>query len=499
MKKYRKIIIFLLVIMTIISCNSFINEEPVSKLSSDNMWKGLRDAQAGVAGIYTSFRQTMLYNYWFWGEFRADNFQPINETGTEATKLMQNAVDATMDCSLWTNLYQTINAANAAIKYIPQCEITDAVMKADLLGQAYAMRALCYFYAVRVWGAVPVYLTPTESFDNLPVSKRISRDSVLRQVIIPDLEMAEENVSKLNMSRKEISILAVYAIRADVDLWLEEWQDAVDYCDKFIFWASAQSPYDGAWGRCQFETSFQTLTNILSKGIDYTPSDLDYKIDDYGGMNELIFVIPFYLKEWNQPSLIGVNFGGNQLPTGGGLYSLTQSFVNSFATQDTLRRKWIVGVSTAKNNLAKFVVLGTVIPYGSLYNCQQSYPIYRATEMLLIKAEALANLKRYSESLEMIRVILKRAGIENLVKKQSDFTVLPDDLIDYIQQQKRIELVGEGKRFFDLQRTGLWNKYLGVNSDYTGNKIDDVRKMLFPINYIHINQGRGLIEQNWSY
>ena len=482
------------------SCDDFINEEPVSKLTTENMWVGLRDAQAGIAGIYTTFRSTILYNYWYWGEFRGDNFKPINASTSEPVKLMQNSLDVTLSSTLWTNLYKTINAANAGIKYIPRCDISDVVLKNDLLGQAYAMRALCYFYATRVWGAVPVSLNPTESSNDLPISGRVSRDSVLRYVIIPDLEKAEQYISPQNVSRKQISMLAVYAIRADVDMWLKNWERVNLYCDKFISLSNSQSPTTGTYGRCKFEMNIQTLSSIMSKGIDYTPSDFNYLIDEYGGMNELVFVIPFYLKDWDQSSLIGPLFGGNQPPSGGGAYSLTNEFLGGLNSVGDLRYNWIVGNATSKNNLAKFVFPGTVIPYYSLRNCQQSYPIYRATEIYLMKSEANANMNKYSDALNIIKdYILTRAGIPSLVKKESDFAKLPEDLVEYIQEQKRIEMVGEGKRFFDLARTGLWDKFLGTASTYSGNKIDDERKLLFPINYIHIDQGRGLINQNWPY
>ena len=68
--------------------------------------------------------------------------------------LLYNGLNSQSGSSSWSDLYKTIYRANAAIKaYSPPAPIGSSV-SAPYLGQAYAMRALMYFYAIRVWGGV---------------------------------------------------------------------------------------------------------------------------------------------------------------------------------------------------------------------------------------------------------------------------------------------------------------------------------------------------------
>ncbi len=56
-----------------------------------------------------------------------------------------------------------------------------------------------------------------------------------------------------------------------------------------------------------------------------------------------------------------------------------------------------------------------------------------------------------------------------------------DEVVNYILRERQVELVGEGRRWFDLLRTGKWKEVMepinGMSQD--GNE-------LFPIHYSHI-------------
>src|SRR5690606_3578133 len=118
---------------------------------------------------------------------------------------------------------KVISQANYAIKYIPEAEFADDTKKNDYLAQAYAMRALAYFFAVRIWGDVPVYLDPIQSVEEGTFKSRTPRNEVLRDVIFSDLKQAEYLINPLNVERKRISRAGIYAIQADVLMWMEDY------------------------------------------------------------------------------------------------------------------------------------------------------------------------------------------------------------------------------------------------------------------------------------
>src|SRR5690606_19029175 len=133
---------------SLMSCKKFLDPKPISEIPAENMWKNQRDVNAGIAEVYSSFRTALNSNYFAWGEMRSDNFVLFNEQPTENGRLILNQLTTDMQSSNWASLYKVISNANFAIKHIPNANLTDAVLKNDYLAQAYAMRALCYFYAI---------------------------------------------------------------------------------------------------------------------------------------------------------------------------------------------------------------------------------------------------------------------------------------------------------------------------------------------------------------
>jgi len=74
--------------------------------------------------------------------------------------------------------------------------------------------------------------------------------------------------------------------------------------------------------------------------------------------------------------------------------------------------------------------------------------------VLLMKAEALSQLNRYGEALDIINLIRDRANVGSIG--------LPNSATAYedaILEERALELAFEGKRWFDLLRMGRRNNY----------------------------------------
>lgn len=477
------------------SCADFLDREPISSLPQKNMWQTSRDVEAGINDIYFNFRTTMRNNFFYWGEVRADNFEVKTPGSGEMDKLISNIVTSDLSCTLWTNLYKTINSANSAIKNIPDADVSIEENKKYYLAQAYAMRALCYFYAVRVWGDVPVYLEPTEDIGKIQYSYRIPMKEVLNDVILPDLIEAELNMKATSRERKRISRYGLYAIMADVYLWLEDYDMVIATVDKFNNALSTTGAYT-------FETSISNLSSIMSNDLNRKPSDDSSDSDEYGNAKELLFLIHFNKEEWNTSSWIWTLFGGGTA----GTLKLTEDFTNLFLTADRigdLRARYFA----KEDGMVKYVPEGANIPYTAWSECEMAYPVYRTTELYLMKAEAFARQSKWDDALSIIKEnIRKRAAgstlsnpIYTATKTAGDFASV-EELVDYILEEKRIELVGEGKRWFDLVRTGRWKnlpKYSKNNAE--GEVYVPEYQKLFPINFRHIDENPEYIKQNPGY
>src|SRR5690606_19727764 len=187
MKKITIQSIVLLSVLLMGSC-SFLDKEPVSSFSAQGFYKTVSDAQAGVYGIYNGMQSAFRLNFAYWGEGRADNVgtnhagDPFALSRNTLTSLITTSNTATS--ANWTSLYTIISRANYAIKYIPEIfEDENNTLRNQLIGQSRALRAIAYFYLVRVWGDVPFTLEPFESAEQDVFFSVTDKDVILDQIV----------------------------------------------------------------------------------------------------------------------------------------------------------------------------------------------------------------------------------------------------------------------------------------------------------------------------
>ena len=479
---------------------SYLDVDPISEVPASEMWKNQRDVNAGIAEIYASFRTALRSNWFSWGEMRSDNFVLYQELPSEYSKLLLNQMTTDLPSTNWTSLYKVISNTNFAIQNIPDADITDQALKNDYLAQAYAMRALCYFYAVRVWGAVPVYLEPVDNLKKAEVKGRTPMDEVLRDVIIPDLEMAESLINPANVERKRISRNAIYAILADAQMWLGEWEAADATIDRFM--AANGSPSAAITNsKVVFQKDIVALKNTFVEALNNKDGDNNPTVDEYGDPNEFIFVIHQNIGEagLNNYSLIwsilGCGMGqGSTVVLSPKLQQIYEDAAARAPVDKRFEQYLCPSKSSAESyQVHKYMANGTRVNYQDYINCQVAYPIYRYTDVLLMQAEVKANLDKWQDALNTVQFVLERAGVSSRLPSVSNFSSR-DELIDYILDQKQIEQVGEGKRWFDLVRN---HRAVEVMNPING--LSDQREELFPIHQSVINLCQGAYEQNPGY
>ena len=144
MKRY---IIFLL-LFGLVSCEGFLGKEPISSLTPGLFWKTQDDVEAAKATMYSAMATAMDANFFQWGEIRGNCWGSNESNGISQDQLRTHDIPNTHTTTKWTDLYAVVNRANLIIKYVPKMTVPDK----DAIGQAYAMRALAYFWLTRVWG-----------------------------------------------------------------------------------------------------------------------------------------------------------------------------------------------------------------------------------------------------------------------------------------------------------------------------------------------------------
>lgn len=456
------------------SCDSFLDEQPVSEVPAENMWQTPRDAKAGINEIYGQFRATMRENYFYWGDFRSDSWGAGAPSQINSGLVISNMISTDHSSALWTKLFQMINQANLAIKYIPGISMPSTTERNDLVGQAYAMRALGYLYAIRVWGDVPLFTEPNEKYGEHIFRERTDMNYILSEVIIPDLQMAERLMDRTgNKERKRISIFGVWAIMADAYMWKKDYNMA----DQTI------AKMDGSTF-VAFEPSIDTWRKMMVEELNGKASDNTPENDEYT-TKELIFVSHFNMDEvgTNGYSYMYQWFTGS----GNRAVVLSQTLLNKF--DQTNDKRFALSALNYQEGWELNKFIGGKISTTLNKTCEVAYPIYRYSDMVLLRAEAQVHLGKWDEALDLVKKVRDRAGLSTPLA--SSF-VSEDQLIDYILDERQRELLGEGRRWFDLVRTNRWKQ---VMEPINGMKVDG--NELFPIHYSHIRQNTKLVQNSY--
>jgi hypothetical protein len=116
-----------------------------------------------------------------------------------------------------------------------------------------------------------------------------------------------------------------------------------------------------------------------------------------------------------------------------------------------------------------------------------NYRAIRYADVLLLAAEAHQQLGNDTKALSYLNTVRTRA----FESSANTLSVTGDNLRKAIQHERRVELAGEGHRFFDLVRWGIAAEFIpGFESGKNGK---------FPVPIEEIQFSNGNWEQNPNY
>ncbi|OQP47326.1 oxygenase [Niastella yeongjuensis] len=503
MKRTAHILFYLSTLIIAGGCKKFLTEEPLSQVPVENYFTKQKDINAAITGMYASLQDEMTGdgsgngNYFYWGEGRSDNFDRSQYPNSAITELSLNQLTSGNFTSDWSGLYRTINRANLAIKNIPLVQKYDInvtnVFRDNSLAQCYAMRALCYFYIVRIWGDAVIRTEPYESIAENASVPRESKDKIINELIIPDLQKAYGLIQKNQKPIVwNIGEATIAAILSDVYMWQKDYANAITWMKNvFIAQGPKGTKYNGASGADLEPTS--TWKNLFINPTATNEAIWSIHWDQL--VNECA-CLPVSISNNNNPiridSLLHSNWKANPTDT-----RVAKSI-------DTLLGLGHIDKVTKYYNLA-----GLSFPTGSGAPDQRSYNVYltmyRLGDIYLSYAEALNKTGDRSNALKYLNFIRVRAGLPAYLI--TDPAVAAEaDMEDTILKERQLELFAEGKRWFDLVRTDHVKKVMDTvlivrQQRYGAPAVgfgDDMRKLVWPIHRQVIEDNK-TIEQNLPY
>ena len=219
----------------VVSCHGDLDIMQENKLSVSNMWKTSIQVENSTYGIYSAMRDNFVQdqvNVLTWGELRVGEYMWRNSRTemiwlADLRSVVQNTMSSTTDAVSWSKLYTAIDQANAVLKYAPAVAMTDT-KRSWAIGQAAFARAYLYFWAVRLWGDVPLNLNPIESVAQPEAyPSRAPKASVYAQ-IGTDIDLAVKNAGSLGTDKYLATADAVNMLKAEYALWMYAVQNGGD-------------------------------------------------------------------------------------------------------------------------------------------------------------------------------------------------------------------------------------------------------------------------------
>lgn len=492
---YKKIGVVATLFSTMIlgSCNKQLENNLINDTYADTFWKNEKDFTGATLGMYSLFRKAMVTNQAFfaWGD------TPVGIlTTSEGTLHSDIYTSGSFKLPYreggglnWTNWYRVINEANLIIKRIPDIseDKFSTGTKNYLLGEAYFMRALSYFYMTRVWGDLPLQTEPTETADQAVLIGRTSTDEILK-FIVSDAQKASslltwEGVDGLG--RRRANKAAALALLTHATAWQNDYAKTVTYADSIISRPDLFALQTKGNVRNVFKEA-SAKENIFV----FTNKDAENESASYQGMGVFSGAVGFITVSSNiyvnMPSLVPVYYVTN---------TKLEEMYGKEEDGDTRRTDFFRSITNSQSNsLMKYSdIVYKNAATNSDPRVESNLVIFRLADMILLKAEALNALGKDGEALTAVNSIRSRAGAKTMIS--SGGANLKRDIL----KERQRELIGEGHCYFDIVRNAWKTKNNNLFVQLASWSMDATRMeqkgYLFPIENSILNSNR-LISQN---
>lgn len=491
MKTYiNKTITSLFVILCVITNNacsdSYLEEVDRYSIDSENYFNSEEDYYNALIGAYDLLQST--YVNVILGEIASDNTLAGGESATDVVGFQQidDMIHTPVNSNLrdiWNWMFAGVSRTNFILEFQDKTEFEG---KNVMIAEASFLRAYYYFELVKWFGPVPVKETRFE----LGEETTLPRSSVAEvyALIEKDLKFAIDNLEYTAPEVGRVTKGAAQALLGKAYLYQEKFSEAAIILDNLI----QNGPYD-------LVTDYNTIfENNGENGVE-SVFEVQYSDAEGAGFGCL------QCSEGNVAvGFNGIrNYSGPEFDSGFSFNVPTQEVVDAFEDGDLRKEVAILDINAwAAQTGATFSTGNEHTGYynrkyiarkGDLNTGDQNltnpnnYRAIRFADVLLMAAEAY-NRGEISDT--KAQIYLNRVR-ERAFGAPNDVTATGVALTDAIANERRVEFVGEGHRFFDLVRTG---KAAQEIDGFTAGKNE-----IFPIPIEEIQFSNGNWQQNPNY
>lgn len=403
--KTRILLITLLGLLTLTSCDDFLDITPTGKV---------------IAQTGEEFRALLTYEYHNFVKDRYMTTLRTDEIQMDVTKTSSTDKDAYLDLWRWQDdtpapttsyfswrtYYHTLYIANYVIEH--QSEITEATSAEvnQLVGEAYMLRAYCHFLLVNLYAEPYTHCLP-ETTRGIPMQLEADVTAVLGcssvkavyEQVLSDLDKAEQylQVETWELGKNyRFNKPSAQALRARTYLYMGDWKNAL----------TAATTLLETYNKLENMNSSKILPNSY-KSVESIVSLESFSSNLYTAINTPSF-----------------------------------DFINTYRTGDQRKSKFYKKVTSSSYTLQKG-------------GGDEFVSSFRTAELYLTAAEAAARLGDTDAAISHLTPLLENrlnksalATATTLIGEMSE-----EELIQEILDERARELAFEGHRWYDLRRT----------------------------------------------
>ncbi len=436
-----KLMLFITVFMC--GCEDFIDlQAPPTSVNKDNVYIDKSTASAVLTGMYAkisnSFNSFGLTSLSYRGDLSADNIILYDLNNFQHSRYYTNSLQAfnSGDTGYWVNIFPMIYTCNSVLEGLSIPNKINQTINDQLVGEAKFMRAFFLFYAVNLYGDIPLPLS-TDYKRNSTLG-RTEKSKVYEQ-IVRDLTDAvkllhsdylDGTLENPTTERVRPNKSVATALLSRVYLFTQNYEMAEQEASRVI---SESEYYEILPANDVFlKNSRETIWSLQPVGSGKNTDDANLFLLPTGGPN---LANPFYL---------------------------SAELIHRFDANDSRFLNWINELNVEETSYyypAKYKV-------GFNQPVNEYTVVMRLAEQYLNRAEARVYLNNIDGAIDDLDVIRQRAGIPLL--KDIDADITKDEILGVLLLERRKELFAEwGHRWFDLQRTGTADNIMStIKGDY---------------------------------
>lgn len=519
------------------ACSSLLDDQVPQGTLSDAQVKDPENAEAMVVSAYAIFTSAedinSSFSMWNFDVRSDDAYKGGNGTSDgdvfHQLEVQQGVLTTNWNINdMWVRLYNCLSRVNSAIALLNECS-DSFEMKQQRLAEMKFLRAYGHFLLKRLYKHIPFVVNENLSYDDYNnLSNTTYSNDEGWQLIIDDLLEAIDVLPARQADKGRPAKAAAAAFLAKVYLYKAYRQDdassnqvtsintadlekVVEYTDdayyagydleddfhnnfrpeemyengKESLWAIQYSRNDGStygnlnWsyglivpnipgttdGGCDFYKPSQNLVNAYRTGNDGLPLIDTFNESDYDKATD------------NADPRLFLTVGIPGLP-----YMFNRAYIMD-ETSIWSRSNGLYGYYVSLKHNVDPALIGEYLIKGSYWASSMNRIVFRYADVLLERAEALAQLGRTDDAISLVNRLRRRAesstqmisgypgsyGVKIYISQYRG-SYSKEDAIKIVKMERRLEMGMECERFFDLVR---WGEAAAVLNKYYAEEIDN--------------------------